>query len=129
MTFTPELGQLAFDVATFEHACPRFIEAGLMCLANEIERVEWNRRQERYCAPVENNGEEYVTEAFEMRAYCWDEDSQRSALPNFRCGDLEVRWYKYVGRGMSMNRPIDANAFFVLIDRCVESVLARTEKP
>jgi len=23
--------------------------------------------------------------------------------PNFRCGDVEVRWYKYIGRGMSTN--------------------------
>ncbi len=46
----------------------------------------------------------------------------RTMQPNFKCGDFEVRWYKYLGRGMSMNRVVDANEFFELIDKCLASV-------
>jgi hypothetical protein len=135
--FEPELGQFAHGCPYNEFAAPEFIEAGLNHLATEIERVEWNVRQEEYRAPVANTGDEYETPDFKLRAYYWGdctcgaEDSEIEkphaaecgvSLPNFKCGDFEVRWYKWLGRGMSMIRQIDANEFFQLIDKCVESV-------
>src|SRR3989338_4395231 len=30
----------------------------------------------------------------------------KEVLPNFRCDNLEIRWYKYIGRGMSVNREV-----------------------
>ena len=199
--YEPELGQFVWGQPTSEFSCPDFIEAGLRMLADEIERVEWNLRQEQYEAPTSNNGGEYQTEAFEMYAYYWgdctcgaecpqhSDECQRinqdafnkwndarwqacgfpasddllelgdtdefdaahprpewtctcgaengwagrehheptclSVRPNFKCGDFEVRWYKYLGRGMSMNQDIDANRFFELIDKCLESVRAK----
>lgn len=30
----------------------------------------------------------------------------REVLPNFRYKDIEIRWYKRIGRGMSANRPL-----------------------
>lgn len=115
---------MMFGNPTGEFACPEFVEAGINHLAGEIGRVKWNQDKETFDLPTGNNGTEYKTEAFEMRSYCWDEDSPQAELPNFKCGDLEVRWYKYCGRGMSMNRAIDANEFFALIDGCLASVRA-----
>lgn len=216
--YQPELGQAAFGQPFSEFDCPEFIKAGLRMLADEIERVEWNIRQQEYEAPTSNNGESYSTDTFDMRAYYWgdctcgwddfefvenhDGDCYQSELrarqeavgydrtsyewdsfesnkwremadrvyaeltskfglpmtgcavhctcsypkrfdvwfdahklgpdghepkcpailPNFKCGDFEVRWYKYLGRGMSMNQDIDANSFFEIIDRCLDSV-------
>ena len=117
-----ELGQMAFGVPISEYACPAFIAAGLEHLANEIERVEWNIRQEQYCAPTGNNGQEYETPVFQMRAYYWGDAEAVMELPNFESDGLEIRWYKHLGRGMSMNQDIDANTFFRVIDRCVKSV-------
>ena len=94
-------------------------------LADEIERVEWNLRQEQYEAPTANNGGHYQTDVFEMHAYYWGDDEDLSNRPNFKCGDFEVHWYKWLGRGMSMNQDIDANRFFELIDKCLESVRAK----
>jgi len=120
--YSPEIGQLAFGCPTSQYACPEFVEAGLAHLANEIERVLWNTNQKTMAAPTENNGSQYATDAFEMRAYYWGDDKTLASLPNFRCGDFEVRWYKFLGRGMSMNKEIDANAFFELIEKCLTSV-------
>ena len=117
-----ELGQILFGNPISEFKCPEFIEAGLRHLANEIERIEWNNKQEEYEAPISNNGGEYKTDTFEMRAYYWGEDEKLAALPNFKCGSFELRWYKYCGRGMSMNKKIDANEFFEIINKCLESV-------
>jgi hypothetical protein len=38
--------------------------------------------------------------------------------PNFRCGDIEVRWYKYIGRGMSLNREVKRHALETMFQRC-----------
>lgn len=123
--YKPELGQACFGCPTSEFACGEFVEAGLRYLCNEIERVEWNIRQEQFESPSSNNGSEYNTYAFQMRAYYWGEDEKLQALPNFSCDGLEVRWYKYLGRGMSMNKEIDANEFFKIIDKCLKAVRER----
>ncbi len=120
--YEPELGQAVFGCPTSEFRCPHFIEAGLQYLACEIERVEWNRRQEEFQSPTRNYSTEYKTDAFEMYAYYWGDDEKLSERPNFKCGDFEIRWYKYAGRGMSMNKEIDANKFFEIMDRCIQSV-------
>jgi hypothetical protein len=120
--YQPELGQAAFGCPVGEFECPLFIEAGLMYLAREIELSEWNRTQKQFDAPVVNNGGEFKTGEFAMHAYYWGDDEALEARPNFKCGDFEVRWYKYLGRGMSMNRDIDANDYFAIIEKCVGSL-------
>ena len=102
--------------------CPEYIMAGLRWLGEEIKRVEGNRTQKPYDSPTGNVAGEYKTDVFEMRSYCWNEDSPEAELPNFKCGDFEARWYKYLGRGTSMNREIDANDFATMLDRCLASV-------
>lgn len=51
-------------------------------------------------------------------------DSCALVLPNFlhkRTG-LEIRWYKYIGRGMSANKPIDCREFADIIKECIASL-------
>jgi len=48
------------------------------------------------------------------------------ARPNFRCGDVEVRWYKYIGRGMSMNREVARTEWREIFSRCAGSLAADT---
>lgn len=120
--YEPELGQSLFGCPAGDFECPDFVEAGLRHLAYEIERVERNRTQKQYDAPIKNVAGKYNTPVFEMRSYYWGDDEKMAATPNFKCGDFEVRWYKYLGRGMSMNKPIDANRFFLLLDKCLSSV-------
>lgn len=121
--YTPELGQFLHSQSKFsEYKCPDFIKAGLQILSDEIERVEWNTNQVRYDSPIHNNGEVYENKMFSMRAYYWGDTEEVACLPNFSCDGFEVRWYKYLGRGMSMNQEIDANEFFRLIDKCLKYV-------
>ena len=117
-----ELGQLASEHKVESYPCPGFIETGLQYLAYRIETEAWNQTQEQYDAPTGNNGAECKTDAFEMRAYCWNEESPRAQLPNFKSAGFEVYWYKYLGRGMTMSEDIDANDFFEIIDSCVDSL-------
>lgn len=126
--FMPELGQYLFGCPTSEFECPEFIEAGLKHLAEEIERIENNKEHTiSYEAPIHNNGEVYETPVFSLRAYYWGENEIEEAKPNFKYKNFEIRWYKYIGRGMSMNRKIKADEFFQIIDHCIEHV-RRKEK-
>lgn len=71
--FEPEIGQAVFGAAYSQYEVPDFMIAGLKYLACEIERVEWNKTQEKYDAPIHNNGGYFKTDVFEIRAYQWGE--------------------------------------------------------
>lgn len=45
-------------------------------------------------------------------------------LPNFRhvASGLRVNWYKYIGRGMSSNRPVTEAEFTRIVDDCIASL-------
>lgn len=131
--YVPELGQAMFGNPWSGMACPEFVEAGLRHLKHEIKRVEYNNGRQ-----TEDDGgtEDYDTPVFSIRSYWWGDcecaENEpckcRAGEPNFKCGDFEVRWYKYLGRGMSMNRSIDANEFFALLDKCMIAVRERDVK-
>jgi len=46
----------------------------------------------------------------------------REVLPNFRCGDIEIRWYKYIGRGMSVNRPVTRRELVKAFAKCRQAL-------
>lgn len=123
--YEPELGQAFFGNPTKEYAAPEFVIAMIKHLANEIERVEWNLTEKEYDAPITNNGGEYRTDVFEMRAYYWGDDEETGALPNFKCGDVEVCWYKHLSRGTTINKEIDENEFSEIMEKCLASVRAK----
>jgi hypothetical protein len=93
----------------------------------ENERmVEWSKAQG------------YVDAPYGMAVYCdcgtseryqeWrqthDHDPEcRVVLPNFRAGTVSVAWYKYVGRGMSVNRPVTHAEWKRIFESCFASLL------
>jgi hypothetical protein len=42
--------------------------------------------------------------------------------PNFKCGDVEVRWYKYIGRGMSASHELSRSEWRDIFARCAASL-------
>ena len=125
-----ELGQIVSNHTVESYDCPDFIQAGLRFLSGAIEVGEWNRTQKTFDSPMDNTGNRYRCGTFDARAYCWDETSDDADLPNFhykgpRHEPLEIYWYKYIGRGMSMSRDVDANEFFEIIEECVDNVKSR----
>ncbi len=49
-------------------------------------------------------------------------------LPNFRCGDLEICWYKYIGRGMSINQEVSREQLRGVFRRCRSSIKQQYEQ-
>lgn len=49
-------------------------------------------------------------------------ESCRLVCPNFRCGDISIRWYKTIGRGMSCDTEITRQELEAMFNRCFESL-------
>lgn len=51
-------------------------------------------------------------------------------VPNFRhkVSGFELRWYKHIGRGMSVNRPVTLEEFRIIFDECMAS-LVKAQQP
>lgn len=49
-------------------------------------------------------------------------DDCREVLANFKYGDIEIRWYKYIGRGMSVNREVSRGELRQVFRKCRQSL-------
>ena len=47
-----------------------------------------------------------------------------TVLPNFRCGSIEMRWYKHIGRGMSISCKVTKEELQEAFRRCRQSLAA-----
>ncbi|MEW6016449.1 MAG: hypothetical protein AB1760_00080 [Pseudomonadota bacterium] len=70
--------------------------------------------------------DEIIGPDFEMRSYYWGDcicegdtvnPDCRACKPNFKFKDIEIRWYKHPGRGMSVNRPVKREELEIAFDR------------
>jgi hypothetical protein len=54
--------------------------------------------------------------------WCWDEEEQGEQKPNFhyKPTDFRVSWYKYIGRGMTMNRQISIEECSRILADCIK---------
>ena len=117
--YQPELGQLCFGQPWKRYDCSDYLEAALRMIQLELERVLWNIHQKSK-EPFENIGDKFKNDVFEVEAYSWDED--RTQPYNFKCGDIEVSWYKHLGRGMSVNREVSPNQMAEALHLCLDSI-------
>jgi len=52
----------------------------------------------------------------------WHKSDCPIERPNFKCGDIEICWYKYIGRGMSVNRSVTKPELKEMFRRCFASL-------
>jgi len=108
--------------------CPRYIVALLKDLSSELERVQWNVYQEEYESPFYNTGNSFKNDTFEVHAYYWGDDEDFINRPNFKCGDLEISWYKHLGRGDTINKRISRRKMEKIYLKCLISILKWEEE-
>ena len=117
--YTPELGQALFGQPHKECEVPEIWHAALSFLRYEIERAYWNTHQEKAANPFDNSGGEFKTPEFHAVAYSWIDEDQPY---NFKWRDIEISWYKYLGRGMSANKPLNPDLAAEMLSRCISSI-------
>jgi hypothetical protein len=123
--YEPELGQMIFGQPTQVYDCPEYIESLLRGISSELERVMWNNKKQ-YNSPMDNTGEQFKNDTFEVNAYSWNDEEEQPY--NFKYKDIEISWYKYLGRGMSINKPITEKQAVKMFDECIKSI-RKMEKP
>ena len=114
--YEPELGQAVFGQPTQALEVPSYVEAALTLIREEAQRVEWNNRQEEF-DPFGNTSGQYKNDVFEVNAYSWNDEKNQPY--NFKWRDFELSWYKYFGRGMSMNREISPDETAKMLEECL----------
>jgi len=74
--------------------------------------------------PFDNTAENYKNKIFEVISYDWSEDYESGIIQpyNFKWRNLEVKWYKYLGRGMECNRQISNDEISTMLNECLESI-------
>jgi hypothetical protein len=118
--YEPELGQILYGQEPQEFECPTYVEAALEYLAESFFYNK-NISDEN---PFRNTGAQWANSVFEVNAYNWDEESNQ--LFNFKYKDIEISWYKYLGRGMSINREVSEEECWKMLKACVESIICRS---
>ena len=124
-----ELGNLAFNHNdNQEFDCPDYVVALLDYLNKELSRVMWNIDQKEYDSPFENTANSFKNDVFEVQAYSWNDDNPTSYNFKYYVGkesnlkDIEISWYKYLGRDTTVNQQLDPNTYVYMFDKCLESI-------
>jgi hypothetical protein len=118
--YVPELGQFCFGQPHQPYAADPYLEAALFMIENELDRVMGNIHQEKYPSPFRNTGNRFDCPTFSAHAYSWNEDEEQPW--NFRWRDVEISWYKRLGRGLSINRAIEPNEAAVMLRECLAAL-------
>lgn len=117
-----ELGNLMFNTnKNQQYECPRWIVALLNELDNQLDRVMWNIHQEEYQSPFENTANSFKNDVFEVQAYDWNDDIEQPY--NFKCEDIEISWYKYLGRDTTINGEYEPQKIIDMFNKCLKSIL------
>ena len=102
----------------------------MMGLFRDISRAFWNRRQEPWCES--RWGEETTVydvgnrdpgiPGITFREFVYGDDDPTPELPNFSFGGVEIRWYKYPGRGTSVNKRMTPAEWFSWARECRDAI-------
>ena len=120
-----ELGQILFhSKKVLSYDCPDVVRIVLF----EIEEImlEYNivNNEEN---PFRNTGnvDGFNNGTFEVHSFYWGDEPKFAY--NFKFRDIEISWYKYLGRGMTINRKITLDELELLYSRCVNSLKSNNE--
>lgn len=117
-----ELGNIMFNTnKNQQYDCPRWIVALLNELDDQLDRVMWNIHQEEYHSPFENTANSFKNDVFEVQAYSWDDEVHQPY--NFKCDDIEISWYKYLGRDTTINGEYEPQKIIDMFNKCLQSIL------
>lgn len=133
--YEPELGQLFFGNRWERYDAPAHVLSAIETISNlltELHATKYRRyRSGGWFSPISNTRAEFVNGTFTLRAYQWSECICTDDYPNIRCvtckpnfqwKDIEVRWYKHLHRGTTINRDVSADECSTMLQECLASL-------
>ena len=116
-----ELGNLLFNPNENQSfACPNYVIALLEGIESRLMIEYWNETQQEMDSPFGNTGSSFKNDVFEVEAYNWDDDVCQPY--NFKWKDVEISWYKYLGRDTTINKKITTEEAKKMFDECIKSL-------
>ena len=115
--YEPELGQAVYGQPYKQLRCPEYV-------ADALEAIRWVLiflSDSAENDPFANSGVHFECDTFEVHAYDWDPESTQKY--NFKWGSVEVSWYKWLGRGMSINRQVTWDLIREMLIECTTVLL------
>jgi hypothetical protein len=113
----PELGQALFGQPHQIYGCPAFIVHVLEVISNTWEQFHRDEPN-----PFSNSGYRYNGVKFSVHAYSWNEEENQEW--NFKWRDVRISWYKWCGRGTTMNRRIRQEEAHEMLIECMAEIKA-----
>lgn len=124
--YKPKLGQAIFGQESKEYAVEEILEASLLMISKEWDRVMWNINQKEIDNPFSNSNAKWECDTFKIEAYSWNDEYEQ--LYNFKYKNIEVSWYKYFGRGMSVNKEVACNEVQKMLVDCLNALREYEQK-
>lgn len=134
MTFTPSLGQFVYGNPWLHLECPERVENVLGEIRDRMNetRIGCDDCIEDY-TPFDNSGCSYTNATFHVEAYDWGaadtctDDPATCQGHNFRFvlssgKKVKVSWYKWLGRGTSINCVLTDAELDEMRTACLESL-------
>lgn len=116
-----ELGNKCFNTNTNQvYECPKNL---LLCLITISNVLKFSMQFENpdYDNPFNNTGNIYKNDVFVVQAYSWNDEVNQPY--NFKYKDIEVSWYKYLGRDTTVNKKVTPTQCNKLLTDCINSIL------
>ena len=114
-----ELGQALFGQPTQMLDCPEKVMRALNTISQAWAALTDSNN------PFSNTGAEYKGEKFTVYAYSWREDIPQEY--NFAWRDVRVSWYKYFGRGTTINREMTVKEIREMLHECAFEIFGIRE--
>lgn len=86
----------------------------------ELSRIQWNINQKTYSSPFDNTANSFECPTFKVEAYSWDDNYDQPY--NFKWKDVEISWYKYLGRGTFVNQNMSNDRIAEMLDDCLDAL-------
>lgn len=116
-----ELGNLMFNTnknQTYE--CPEYIITLLKTLSIKLEMYYDKKYNKEYYNPFLNEYNKFYNNVFTVESYEWNDDIEQPY--NFKCDDVEISWYKYLGRDTTINGEYSKDYILDIFDKCWRSL-------
>lgn len=116
-----ELGNLMFNTNKNQiYECPKWVIALLDAIDVKLEICYKNKYHKEYDSPFRNTGNRFYNDTFSVEAYNWNDEEEQQY--NFKCGNIEISWYKYLGRDTTINKEYSETYIIKMFDKCIESL-------
>lgn len=98
------------------------VVSALRAIEESLDIYMWNKTQEGYESPFGNTGNFFKNDVFEVNAYYWGDDEEEMKKSNFKYKNIEISWYKYLGRGMDISE-MTYEELNEMLNDCIKSLI------